>query len=64
MLLFLDYTNLEGYNYVYNTEARAFEGWSNVFFNQNFLLDLGKQFCQLSESAFVTEQISLMESGF
>ncbi|MEJ5327812.1 MAG: exosortase/archaeosortase family protein [Candidatus Bathyarchaeia archaeon] len=40
MLLFLDYTNLEGYNYVYNTEARAFEGWSNVFFNQNFLFEL------------------------
>lgn len=40
LTLLLDYCNLEGYNYVYNTETNAFEGWSNVFFNQNFLFEL------------------------
>lgn len=40
LLLFLDYCNLEGYNYVYNAETNAFESWSNVFFNQNFLFEL------------------------
>ncbi|MEM3378482.1 MAG: exosortase/archaeosortase family protein [Candidatus Bathyarchaeia archaeon] len=40
LLLFLDYCNFEGYNYVYNAETKAFDGWSNVFFNQNFLFGL------------------------
>lgn len=40
MLLFLDYYNLEGYNYRYNGETNAFESWPNTFFNQNFLFEL------------------------
>ena len=39
-LLFLDYSNLEGYNYRYNGETNAFESWSNTFFNQSFLFEL------------------------
>jgi exosortase/archaeosortase family protein len=40
MLFFLDYYNLEGYNYRYNFETSNFESWSNTFFNQNFLFEL------------------------
>ena len=40
MLLFLDYSNLEGYNYRYNGETSAFEGWPNAFFNESFLFEL------------------------
>jgi exosortase/archaeosortase family protein len=40
MLFFLDYYNLEGYNYRYNGETNAFESWPNTFFNQNFLFEL------------------------
>jgi exosortase/archaeosortase family protein len=40
MLFFLDYYNMEGYNYRYNIETDSFESWSNVFFNQNFLFEL------------------------
>ena len=39
-LFFLDYYNLEGYNYVINTETNNFESWSNVFFNESFLFEL------------------------
>lgn len=40
MLLFLDYSNMEGYNYRYNCETESFESWSNVFFNENFIFEL------------------------
>ena len=40
MLFFLDYSNLEGYNYRYNGETNAFESWSNTFFNESFLFEL------------------------
>jgi len=40
MLFFLDYYNLEGYNYRYNGETDSFESWSNVFFNQSFVFEL------------------------
>ena len=40
MLFFLDYYNLEGYNYRYNIETNSFESWSNVFFNQSFVFEL------------------------
>lgn len=40
MLLFLDYANLEGYNYRYNGETNAFESWPNAFFNESFLFEL------------------------
>ena len=40
MLLFLDFYNLEGYNYRYNGETNAFESWPNTFFNQSFLFEL------------------------
>jgi len=40
MLFFLDYYNLEGYNYRYNFETSNFESWPNTFFNQNFLFEL------------------------
>ncbi|MDH7477680.1 MAG: archaeosortase/exosortase family protein [Candidatus Bathyarchaeota archaeon] len=40
MLVFLDYFNMEGYNYRYNGETNAFESWPNTFFNQSFLFEL------------------------
>jgi len=40
MLLVLDYSNLEGYNYRFNGETGAFESWPNTFFNQSFLFEL------------------------
>jgi exosortase/archaeosortase family protein len=40
LLLFLDYYNMEGYNYVYNADAHSFESWSNFFFNDSFLFEL------------------------
>jgi len=40
MLFFLDYYNVEGYNYRYNGETNAFESWPNTFFNQSFLFEL------------------------
>jgi exosortase/archaeosortase family protein len=40
MLFFLDYSNLEGYNYRYNGETNAFESWPNAFFNESFLFEL------------------------
>ena len=40
MLFFLDYYNLEGYNYRFNGETGAFESWPNEFFNQSFLFEL------------------------
>ncbi|MEM1539919.1 MAG: exosortase/archaeosortase family protein [Candidatus Bathyarchaeia archaeon] len=41
LLLFLDYYNVEGYNYVYNPATQSFEKWipCNVFFNQNFVFE-------------------------
>ncbi|MEM3612928.1 MAG: exosortase/archaeosortase family protein [Candidatus Bathyarchaeia archaeon] len=41
LLLFLDYYNIEGYNYVYNPATQDFERWDpcNVFFNQNFVFE-------------------------
>jgi thaumarchaeosortase len=40
MLFFLDYYNLEGYNYRYNGETNTFESWPNTYFNDNFLFEL------------------------
>ena len=40
MLFFLDFYNLEGYNYRYNTETNSFESWSNIFFQHNFVFEL------------------------
>jgi len=40
LLFFLDYYNLEGYNYSYNVENGNFESWSNRFFNESFLFEL------------------------
>jgi exosortase/archaeosortase family protein len=40
MLFFLDYSNMEGYNYRYNGETNAFESWPNTFFNQSFTFEL------------------------
>jgi thaumarchaeosortase len=41
LLLFLDYYNIEGYNYVYNPAIQSFERWNpcNVFFNQKFVFE-------------------------
>lgn len=40
MLCFLDYQNLEGYNYRYDSATGGFEKWSNTYFNQNFSFDV------------------------
>jgi len=40
ILCFLDYYNLEGYNYRYNFETDGFESWSNTFFNESFVFEL------------------------
>ncbi|MBN1245333.1 hypothetical protein JXA31_07040 [Candidatus Bathyarchaeota archaeon] len=39
-LVFLDYYNIEGYNYRYNGETNSFESWPNEFFNQSFVFEL------------------------
>ena len=40
LLLFLDYYNMEGYNYIHNVETNSFESWSNFFFNESFAFEL------------------------
>jgi len=40
LLLCLDYYNMEGYNYAFNSETGAFESWHNTFFNDNFAFEL------------------------
>lgn len=40
MLVFLDYSNMEGYNYRYNGETDVFESWPNRYFNESFLFEL------------------------
>jgi thaumarchaeosortase len=40
LLCFLDYYNLEGYNYRFNASTNSFEPWKNTFFNQNFSFDV------------------------
>ncbi len=40
MLIFLDYYNMEGFNYRFNGLTNNFEGWSNKFFNQNFSFEV------------------------
>ena len=39
-LVFLDYYDLEGYNYRYNRETESFESWRNMYFNENFVFEL------------------------
>jgi exosortase/archaeosortase family protein len=39
-LLFLDYYNLEGFNYHFNWAINNFESWPNKYFIQNFLFEL------------------------
>ncbi len=39
-LAFLDYFDLEGYNYRYNSVTGNFEVWRNTYFNGNFLFEL------------------------
>ncbi len=40
MLFFLDYYNLEGYNYRRDGETNTFVKWPNAFFNESFLFEL------------------------
>ena len=40
MLFFLDYSNLEGYNYRHDGETDIFVPWPNDFFNESFLFEL------------------------
>ncbi len=40
LLCFLDYYNLEGYNYRYNPQTNSFEDWNNTYFTQNFSFDI------------------------
>jgi thaumarchaeosortase len=40
LLLFLDYYNLEGFNYRFNWAINNFESWPNTFLIQNFLFEL------------------------
>lgn len=40
MLFFLDYYNLEGYNYRRDGETNTFVKWPNAFFNDSFLFEL------------------------
>ena len=40
LLFFMDYYNIEGYNYVYNDVANNFEKWYNPFFNQRFVFEM------------------------
>ena len=40
MLFFLDYYDLEGYNYHFNSETGRFESWHNVYFNGSFVFEL------------------------
>jgi len=39
-LVFLDYFNLEGWNYGWNPTANSFDHWPNVYLNQNFTFDV------------------------
>lgn len=39
-LVFLDYYDLEGYNYRYNGETGSFESWRNMYFNESFVFEL------------------------
>ncbi len=39
LLFFLDYYNVEGYNYQYDIETNNFESWPNELFNQKFAFE-------------------------
>ena len=39
LLFFLDYYNVEGYNYQYDIETDNFESWPNELFNQKFAFE-------------------------
>jgi thaumarchaeosortase len=39
-LAFLDYYNLEGYNYGWNPSTNSFEPWHNTYFNQSSTFDV------------------------
>jgi thaumarchaeosortase len=39
-LVFLDYFNLEGYNYGWNPLTNSFDHWPNAYLNQNFTFDM------------------------
>jgi thaumarchaeosortase len=40
ILGFLDYYNIEGYNYRFNPSTNSFEHWDNKFFSQTFSFDV------------------------
>jgi len=39
-LVFLDYFNMEGYNYGWNPSTNSFDPWSNTYLNQNFSFEV------------------------
>ena len=66
LLAFLDYYNLEGFNYRYNSATNSFEPWKNAYFNHTFSFDVtwkGRMFYAIFawflvlESAFGWQQI-------
>jgi exosortase/archaeosortase family protein len=40
ILVFLDYYNMEGYNYRFNPSTNSLEPWNNTYFSQNFSFDV------------------------
>ncbi len=39
-LVFLDFSNMEGYNYGYNASTNGFDPWSNTYLNQTFSFEV------------------------
>jgi exosortase/archaeosortase family protein len=59
-LCFLDYYNIEGYNYRYNQATDSFDPWNNVYFNENFTFDVtwkGRMFLGIFAWFIVMESI-------
>jgi len=59
-LCFLDYYNIEGYNYRYNQATDSFDPWNNTYFNGNFTFDVtwkGRMFLGIFAWFIVMESI-------
>jgi exosortase/archaeosortase family protein len=59
-LCFLDYYNLEGYNYRYNQATDSFDPWNNTYFSHSFTFDVtwkGRMFLGIFAWFIVMESI-------
>jgi exosortase/archaeosortase family protein len=59
-LCFLDYYNIEGYNYRYNQATNSFDPWNNTYFSHSFTFDVtwkGRMFLGIFAWFIVMESV-------